>query len=183
MKIDLDVLNRIGIILNFLAGFMLAPDLIGTERISKFENYIELKIRNLIKNIRVNLKYSYIRLGGSLIGFIFVLITLTICGLFFIPIVITEGYLLVLVQKTIGKPLLFFILLIVLVLEIGTLLTLYFPKRAKFILIKTLRILIKIMNKLDKFLEKDKTVLTLLTIGGIVFFIVGNLFQFVASFK
>jgi hypothetical protein len=33
-------LNRIGIVLNFLAGFMLAPELIGIERIRRFEQLI-----------------------------------------------------------------------------------------------------------------------------------------------
>jgi hypothetical protein len=39
--IDKDWLNRIGIILNFCAGFMLAPELLGTERLRNAEGYIE----------------------------------------------------------------------------------------------------------------------------------------------
>lgn len=36
-----ELLNRIGIILNFLAGFMVAPEVIGLERLKSFENSLE----------------------------------------------------------------------------------------------------------------------------------------------
>lgn len=39
--INKEWINRIGIILNFLAGFMVAPELIGVERLAKIENYME----------------------------------------------------------------------------------------------------------------------------------------------
>lgn len=38
---DVTLINRIGIVLNFLAGFMLAPELLGVERLRKVENYID----------------------------------------------------------------------------------------------------------------------------------------------
>jgi hypothetical protein len=37
----MDWLNRIGIILNFLAGFLMAPELIGIERLKRAEEKIE----------------------------------------------------------------------------------------------------------------------------------------------
>jgi uncharacterized membrane protein len=38
---DTTLLNRVGIVLNFLAGFMLAPELLGVERLRKAEIYLE----------------------------------------------------------------------------------------------------------------------------------------------
>jgi hypothetical protein len=36
-----DWVNRIGIILNFCAGFLLAPELIGIQRLQRFEKFLE----------------------------------------------------------------------------------------------------------------------------------------------
>lgn len=44
-------LNRLGIILNFLAGFLLAPELIGLERIRRFEERMEKSASSWIKGI------------------------------------------------------------------------------------------------------------------------------------
>jgi len=41
MNFDETWLNRLGIILNFLAGFMLAPELIGIERLKKIELFLK----------------------------------------------------------------------------------------------------------------------------------------------
>ncbi|MFO5493039.1 MAG: hypothetical protein ACLBM6_10965, partial [Cuspidothrix sp.] len=128
MKLDLDLLNRIGIILNFLAGFMLAPDLIGTKRISSFENYMESRIINLIEKIKLNLNHRYIIRNSSVVVRNFIAFTLLISGLFFMPISISEGYLLVLLQKTIGEPILILIVLMIGAMNIGGLLILCSPK-------------------------------------------------------
>lgn len=47
MTKEMVILNRVGIILNFLAGFMLAPELIGLRRIKKFELYTERMMNSL----------------------------------------------------------------------------------------------------------------------------------------
>jgi hypothetical protein len=47
----MECLNRVGIILNFLAGFMIAPELIGLDRIRRFENAMEKIARSWIKVI------------------------------------------------------------------------------------------------------------------------------------
>jgi hypothetical protein len=39
-----DWVNRIGIILNFCAGFLLAPELIGIERLQRFEKFLEERV-------------------------------------------------------------------------------------------------------------------------------------------
>jgi len=37
------IANRLGLLLSFLAGFLLAPELIGQERLNRFENWLEEK--------------------------------------------------------------------------------------------------------------------------------------------
>lgn len=49
-------LNRAGIILNFLAGFMIAPELIGLERLQNIENNIEHNISELISRAEIQLR-------------------------------------------------------------------------------------------------------------------------------
>lgn len=44
-------LNRIGIILNFCAGFMVAPELLGVERLTRIEIVIENSIEKFISSI------------------------------------------------------------------------------------------------------------------------------------
>jgi hypothetical protein len=46
-----DWVNRIGIILNFCAGFLLAPELIGIQRLQRFETFLEeglTSVRDLV---------------------------------------------------------------------------------------------------------------------------------------
>jgi hypothetical protein len=53
-------LNRVGIVLNFLAGFLLAPELIGIERIKKAEKYLEILLARLDMGIHSTLdKITY----------------------------------------------------------------------------------------------------------------------------
>lgn len=47
-----EVLNRVGIILNFLAGFLLTPELLGTERLTKLEVYLESTSAKLVQHGR-----------------------------------------------------------------------------------------------------------------------------------
>jgi hypothetical protein len=91
-----DWLNRTGIILNFLAGFLLAPEIIGIERLQKLETEIETKINNLETRFRPIRDYKKISknddpegywiltLGG---GIIFIP-TIFIIALVALPIVI-----------------------------------------------------------------------------------------------
>lgn len=51
-------LNRLGIVLNFFAGFMLAPELIGLERLKIIENKIEGAFSRLITNTETNTQYN-----------------------------------------------------------------------------------------------------------------------------
>jgi hypothetical protein len=56
-------LNRIGILLNFLAGFLIAPELIGVERIHRFEVILETRINDntqLLKDRTARYQHFYI---------------------------------------------------------------------------------------------------------------------------
>jgi hypothetical protein len=51
------VLNFIGVILNFLAGLMLAPEAIGLERIKMLENKTEVASKSILKKIETAYEY------------------------------------------------------------------------------------------------------------------------------
>lgn len=52
------ILNRLGIVLNFVAGFLIAPDLIGIERLKKWEGSIEIRLQNLKSSTEQLIKNS-----------------------------------------------------------------------------------------------------------------------------
>ncbi|HJQ14496.1 MAG TPA: hypothetical protein VJ830_07095 [Anaerolineales bacterium] len=60
---DNTLLNRIGIILNVLAGFLIAPELIGVERINRFQVILETRINDntqLLKDRTARYQHFYI---------------------------------------------------------------------------------------------------------------------------
>jgi hypothetical protein len=52
---DLIWINRIGIILNFVAGFLMAPDLIGTAKLRELEFRLERKLDNILEDFRATI--------------------------------------------------------------------------------------------------------------------------------
>jgi hypothetical protein len=48
---DASNLNRIGIVLNVVAGILMAPDLIGKIRLKKLEMILELKLKNMARRL------------------------------------------------------------------------------------------------------------------------------------
>src|SRR6478672_7188862 len=64
-----DWVNRTGIILNFFAGFMLAPELIGVDRLIRFEKWLETKIQSQLKRIEQVCARVEEALGGPLYPF------------------------------------------------------------------------------------------------------------------
>lgn len=154
--IDLDWLNRIGIILNFFAGFLLAPDLIGRNKLLRYEQIIEKKLNNCITTIRDKLsiitgKHSKVTKAindSSLVSYN------NPINPFFVIILLIFKWIL-----------LFFLL------KIGDLfICIYFW-------IKTVLDIVEIL------LSTENTLISILTFVGIIFFIVGNLFQLIATFK
>lgn len=177
MQIDLDWVNRIGIILNFLAGFMLAPDLIGRERLLLIESKIEIKIEKLINITQKTLKYIGLKLAReSGFRFLAFIILIDMTGIFFIPVFVTSGAIL---NGILG----YCYLILLMLLEFMSFTFYYSPRLTRIIVIKFLNNTKKTVKKIEFFIQKDETVINLLTFWGIIFFIVGNLFQLIASFK
>lgn len=87
--------NRIGIIFNFLAGFMIAPELIGIERLKRIELNIEDTLLHLSKSLVQQFAYWRLKVREDLSDLSGILIaTLT----FLVPISILVGVLLLIHQ-------------------------------------------------------------------------------------
>lgn len=168
----LDWLNRIGIILNFLAGFMLAPQLIGEERIGKLEQYLDrlitLRTRKLLdysdrnnkryylifKRLITKIKYLYLIFSIALLNCLLVI-------MFLFDVNVDLDIL-------INRFLYFFMSIIFFIF-------------VSYAFLPT--VIYDLIKKIDNLFEKENTIISLLTFCGIIFFIIGNLFQFIASFK
>jgi hypothetical protein len=76
-------INRFGIIFNFIAGFLLAPELIGSKRLKKWENRIENSISNIAPSFRkfVNSVWEYASI--MLVFIALILIAIAISSVFF----------------------------------------------------------------------------------------------------
>lgn len=59
-KLSAAWLDRAGIIFNFLAGFMVAPELIGVSRIAAWEERTELRLRRLATSVHVVKPLSFL---------------------------------------------------------------------------------------------------------------------------
>ncbi|MBD2522123.1 hypothetical protein [Nostoc sp. FACHB-133] len=169
MKIDFDWLNRIGIVLNFLAGFMLAPDLIGKDKAQIIENYIDriatFTTNSLRNRIHQNILNEFSNTNLRPLYYFALSFSWFITIIFFSAVKIG-------IQPD---------LLSAIFMRFMSLYFLITSVYATFILVPLF--LIDIARTIENLAEKDNTFTSLLTIGGIIFFIVGNLFQFIASFK
>ncbi|GAX46264.1 hypothetical protein NIES4075_72850 [Tolypothrix sp. NIES-4075] len=163
MKIDLDWLNRIGIILNFFAGFLLAPDLIGRQKLLNYEELIEEKLTNYIEYMKKNMKENIFTYPFNLITKI-KLLKFNIDSHIDPSSTITDRILI----YTIGSIVSIFIIFNVLF---------------NILMSKFITLLLKILDAFENFLKTEETLINILTIIGIIFFIVGNAFQLIASFK
>ncbi|MHC0068366.1 hypothetical protein ACWATR_36805 [Nostoc sp. UIC 10890] len=199
--LNLDILNRIGIILNFLAGFLLAPDLIGKERILYYEKILETKFsafRRKVNRFSKKLSlviysmtidifsqefdklYRYIQ-NTSLFIYNFFQLFL------FIPSLIITSYLFYQIEKIVilffNKQNILYIILMIINMFISIILAVIISYFIFKFLYQVLIFFIFILNKIENKIKKDNTFLDLMTFWGIIFFIFGNLLQFIASFK
>ncbi|MBD2255648.1 hypothetical protein [Nostoc parmelioides] len=170
MTIDLDWLNRIGIILNFLAGFMLAPNVLGTKMLEKFEEVIDDFSNSL--NSKIQKKFKRFLNSGTIQGntakitaYLFILfmwffLTLLVIVL---PFLETENLL-----QVIGRIVFIFCIIT-------------FTLSLTYLSIPT--VLSDIVKALDELTKQPDSSIRVLGFWGIIFFIIGNLFQFIASFK
>jgi hypothetical protein len=108
-------LNRIGIILNFVAGFLLAPELIGLDRIRRFETRLEktaARVKKvfepyreifIVHPVRSNRKHLYRRiLGVTLILVILIGIDIPFVNDFFSELFLSIFYYLTRERKVVG---------------------------------------------------------------------------------
>jgi hypothetical protein len=176
--------NRIGIILTFLAGFMVAPELISIERINKFEDSLEKRMdrfrawanRMFPGGTKLPLLWLFAFLGGYIYTFYFwfhspvPLWVHAVSASFFTAIV----FLMALIVNRRNRQLLAFALLSVpITFLVCPLLILYYI---------TLDLLDRSFERLSKRLEGDERLKSILVALGIVFFITGNFLQLVSTF-
>jgi hypothetical protein len=166
MNIDLDWINRFGIVLNFLAGFMIAPELIGEKTISNYENKIEKKLNNLIDYINPKLSYST-EYSNKIIGMASEISETISKILDFLPF--DSGNIVDKILSFIFK--IFIIIVAIFIKFIGTL------------IVKILESLKILTDKIADFFKPDDTLKNFLVFWGVIFLIVGNLFQLIATFK
>jgi hypothetical protein len=185
-------LNRIGIILNFLAGFLLAPDLLGKERLLAYEDKLGKFLSEKDESLRDDLEVTFVLGKWYVLGIAIwhVVDLFWYSGLFWASTV--AGFLL--------DPAWSFVAMLIALIYFRKILKYKLPIRtsltdlARFILvgliegaflILTYIIPVLIYSWLDKLIPWMQTkgrLATMLVPVGIVFFIVGNLLQFVATF-
>lgn len=185
MNIDFDWINRIGIILNFLAGFMLAPDIIGKENINFFEDKLEIKINYLIIKTQVSLrgykdwinKNKYQIRKRINIFFSTILVIFLVGALALLMPIISKFD----IDKPTIKPFQGYIYNSIFLLAISYLIN--NPEKIENLIVCLLRQLLSKMQKVKQYFNEKDTILKLLSFWGIIFFIIGNLLQLFATFK
>lgn len=190
--IDFAWLNRLGIVLNFFAGFMLAPELIGLERLTRAEIFLESKLDKSVK--RLNSQRQW------LVDFMFFLKPskqshyldsnffddLISCsgGLFwfFIFIAIIAVYFQINILKQVASWLMYIIGWGFLIVFGGAIVFTLGRIIIWILIILTLVIVQSILRFLLHKLKGDERLQAIIVWWGVIFFILGNLFQFVGSF-
>jgi|GEM_PF-6740948 len=194
---DFVLINRIGIVLNFLAGFMLAPELLGVERLRKAENSIESLSDNVSKYLlRISDAMKDYMIGKLKIA---LLILVIVCGYLFASIL---GALVVKKLEPIkgtGVFLVFAFFIVTLVLVIYQIKTdplvllapIVGPFWMIFVLVSTLLSVLfllvigffsMVVTYVRQKMEGEGRLRSILVLWGIIFFIVGNALQFAATF-
>ncbi|GAA6623626.1 hypothetical protein [Scytonema sp. NUACC26] len=193
---DFDTLNRVGIILNFLAGFLLAPDLIGKDKLSQLEKRLKPSFANLMSNLNTFLDKF---VGNFYRDFFYKIpiigdLTRTAVGRITLSSSSngatgknTKNLLLVLISMLIFTILLFIFSIILKFSFVRIVLIFALAIFSFLVLIIFLRLLVFLIIKFSQvlvaFSNQDNIFLSFLTTIGIVCFILGNLFQLIATFK
>lgn len=201
-----ELINRIGIIINFISGFMIAPELIGIKRLRKFELTLKKFLSNAILNFKNQLLYLapidvinslvfFFILIGALFSFI-ILLTVVVSSLFYDQSIIS-------VYKSIYNShyILWFVLFIWPLTSLGFsfsvlsnesikrkfmlgLAILFLPLIMCFVIayLFAISFIIKIMGNLINLLEGEKSMRRLVVSAGIFLLILGTSLQFLSTF-
>lgn len=198
-NLDPDTVNRLGIVLNFLAGFFLAPELLGERRLDQIEENIETtltKISKLISKIE-----SSIQRGSGRIRNWFIVVSGTVLTFIFLPSVLslfetdftsaTTNILLIYITSTLTLLFLLVVFIddgikltmaniiylpIVIMLQAWTWILIVAP------LVSAVWLSRVVVQTGIKSLTGDKRLRSILVSVGILTFIVGNLLQLIATF-
>jgi hypothetical protein len=156
---DSEWLNRLGILLNFIAGFLLAPQLIGVARIHRIENALERALgaaQHRVDALRRRTK-------GRFVPFVFLVTTV---GAVALGAAATDTFLSFHVPEVAGVVSRMVAIVIVVTVLAATAIVLTE----------------RIAGRLVRSLDGDDRLSSYLVGLGIVTFVSGNLFQFVATF-
>ena len=168
-----DELNRIGILLNFFAGFLLSPALLGLERLRHIEKWTERKLSNFRDRLSVlglkadKSKWAPERAKGLRPLFVFAFLAL----MFWAG---TVGIGVIFFANPPSTPIAFTVKLV------------FFGVPCAFLLMlaasSTFAALFEVADQVVASLEGDNRLASLLTVLGIIFFIFGNALQLWATF-
>lgn len=188
-----ETLNRIGIILNFLAGFLLAPELLGTERLKRIEDFLErLAPRIADSGIHIISKTSQFfrdfyfpfkapfsdtlfqdrsRLA-SLVHMFFVFVAVAVGIAYVVNILTTEP------NAPLAKT-----TFLVFVYGITTIITLLFGIPILVIItVVVVGVIVLLATLLFSTLVGESKLRSVIVLLGIISFIVGSILQFIATF-
>lgn len=199
-------LNRAGIVLNFVAAFLVAPELIGIERIRKLEktikNWLFLSMESIYRQQKFIKPYLSLFREKRLLGFF--IITLLDCisavlirnsstyylGLVLLILVCVFLYLQILLgyiktsnsRKTMSVLGLIVVAPLVTVLSAGILLLLPFFLLLVIVIYLLGKIALYYFYFIVRVLDGEGKMRTVIIVMGIILFILGNIFQFTATF-
>lgn len=183
-------LNRVGITLDFLAGFMLAPEIIGLDRIQKLENIFEDRLLKIKKNLLQPFEYEPLGTSASAAK---LENEREIRGWFTLKNLkrnrdnIVNFYsskkvpLWRKIVNSITYPFSGILFLAVAVILLPIFLLLIIWELISFVYLVIISWFIKLLNLILAKLEGDEKLKRFITVQGIFFFILGNILQLIAT--
>jgi hypothetical protein len=215
------LLNQVGIVLNFLAGFMLAPELLGLERLRRIETYIEKrltfmsnladKIGNKFSSFGRGIGDSFVKAGLAKPSFtnnVFAVHSLAVCIILLVlALFVGVVYITYIIFGKVVASVIMFYLYIKSVINpelsdhdegwypkllltnayLRFLLPIYMVIAAFALILYPFYIVIALATKqllsfIIRKLEGEARLRSVLIWWGIIFFILGNALQFIATF-
>jgi hypothetical protein len=154
-------LNRWGIVLNVVAGILLAPELIGLERLRAFEGWLERKLPSLHNALsRLRAVLSPDRWAGPIVT------ATTIGGIVWLAVVNLGPPD---VRKVAGD----------IIDELGILYLMSLALYGIWLVVASLDV---ILGRVIRSLSGENRIVAFMVVAGISLFLLGNVFQFVATF-
>jgi hypothetical protein len=166
--VDEDTLNRVGILLNFAAGFLLSPGLLGVDRIRRVEAALERWSQLVADWTRLVALAPILYLASGGLTYYKVVSVVALAGIIWLWTMTTYSFVMSVALTVAG--------FVALIAAVAAPLLLLAP------LILVLLAIERCVEAVLKRLAGDDRLLAALTIAGIVAFSVGNALQFAATF-